>query len=300
VRGSHIVLPSFAGAPDAAVYTEAIDGRPIFVIPWNQQILVGTTEVPDRSDPGGVHPSADEVDYLLRSLLSLFPQLKISRDDISYSFAGVRPLPFSPTKNPSALSRKHYLHDHAREGAAQMISVIGGKLTTAGSLARECTAKIGLRIAAPSLMVVSEDSVDPMFEQWVIEVVEAGGISTDVGRGIVEWYGKRAMAVAHSARDSAEMRMPLCSHSTHIVAETVDAFRNQCACTLADVLLRRVPVALGACWSSSCSREAATRIGVVMGWSEERVAVELEAFETECAGFLRKTTSSAASLEAKA
>jgi glycerol-3-phosphate dehydrogenase len=300
VRGSHIVLPRFAGAPSAAVYTEAVDGRPIFVIPWNQQILVGTTEVPDRGDPGCVKPAADEVDYLVRSLLSLFPQLKISRDDIRYSFAGVRPLPFSPAKNPSAVSRKHYLHDHAAEGAAQMISVIGGKLTTAGSLARECAAKIGLRIAPPTLTVISEDSVDPMIESWVIEVAEAGGISTDVGHGIVEWYGKRALAVARSARDSAEMRMPLCSHSTHIVAETVDAFSNQCACTLADVLLRRVPVALGACWSSSCSREAATRIGAVMGWSEERVAVELEAFELECAGFLQKTTPSAASLEAKA
>src|SRR5882724_12781083 len=48
IRGSHIVLPRFAGAPAAAVYTEAVDKRPIFVIPWNEQVLVGTTEVSDR------------------------------------------------------------------------------------------------------------------------------------------------------------------------------------------------------------------------------------------------------------
>ena len=46
VRGSHIVLPRFAGAPDAAVSAEATDGRPIFLIPWNEQILAGATEVP--------------------------------------------------------------------------------------------------------------------------------------------------------------------------------------------------------------------------------------------------------------
>ena len=57
VRGSHIVLPRFAGAPDAAVYTEAVDKRPIFVIPWNEQVLVGTTEVSDQSDPAKVQPS---------------------------------------------------------------------------------------------------------------------------------------------------------------------------------------------------------------------------------------------------
>ena len=61
VRGSHIVLPRFAGAPDAAVYTEAVDKRPIFVIPWNEQVLVGTTEVADQGDPGKVQPSPEEI-----------------------------------------------------------------------------------------------------------------------------------------------------------------------------------------------------------------------------------------------
>jgi glycerol-3-phosphate dehydrogenase len=272
------------------VYTEAVDGRPIFVIPWNEQVLVGTTEVPDGSDPGRVQPSAVEIDYLLRSFLHLFPRVRVSRYDIRYVFAGVRPLPFSPKENPSAVSRKHYLHDHSTDGAAQMISVIGGKLTTAGSLARECAAKIGVKITAPTLAVASEDSVDPMLEQWMLEVAEAGGFGADAARGIVGWYGKRALAVASKARGVGEMRAPLCPHTPHIVAEALDAFSNECACTLADVLLRRVPVALGACWSSACSRDAAARIGVVMGWSEERVALELETFESERDGFLRKAS----------
>src|SRR5262249_32052307 len=142
VRGSHIVLPRFAGAPDAAVYTEASDRRPVFIIPWNGQVLVGTTEVPDQGDPGKAVPSQEEVEYLLRSLLNLFPRVKLSARDIRYTFAGVRPLPSSSDTKLSAVSRKHYLHDHAADGAAHMISVIGGKLTTAGQVARECAAKI--------------------------------------------------------------------------------------------------------------------------------------------------------------
>jgi glycerol-3-phosphate dehydrogenase len=300
VRGSHIVLPKFPGAPEAAVYTEAVDGRPIFVIPWNEQMLVGTTEVPDGSDPARAQPSAEEIDYLLRSLLDLFPRVRVSKDDIHYAFAGVRPLPFSPKKNPSAVSRKHYLHDHTAEGAAQMISVIGGKLTTAGSLARECAGKIGVKITPLALAITSSDVIDPTLEHWTVEVAEAGGISADAARGIVEWYGKRALVVALGARARAEMRTPLCPHTRHIVAEAADAFSNECACTLADVLLRRVPVALGACWSPLCSRDAATRIGAVMGWSEERAALELEAFESERDGFLQKASQARATLEAKA
>jgi glycerol-3-phosphate dehydrogenase len=298
VRGSHIVLPAFAGAPKAAVYTEAVDGRPIFVIPWNEQVLVGTTEVPDKSDPARVQPSADEIDYLLRSFLHLFPRVTVSQGDIHYAFAGIRPLPFSPRKNPSAVSRKHYLHDHTADGAAQMISVIGGKLTTAGSLARECAAKIGIDTALPTLAINCEGCVDPMVEQWVVEVGEAGRISADAARGIVEWYGKRALSVAAWARDGAEMRAPLCPHTGHIAAEAVDAFRNECAGTLADVLLRRVPVALGACWSSSCSRTATSRIAAALGWTEAQAAAELEAFETERDQFLRKASQTGTALEA--
>src|SRR3984957_19126495 len=57
VRGSHIVLPRFPGAPSSALYAEAADGRPVFVLPWNEQVLVGTTEVPDTADPGRTAPS---------------------------------------------------------------------------------------------------------------------------------------------------------------------------------------------------------------------------------------------------
>jgi len=50
--------------------------------------------------------------------------------------------------------------------------------------------------------------------------------------------------------------------------------------------LRRVPAALGPCWSETCSREAALRIGAVMGWNDEAVGANLEALEMERSAFL--------------
>ena len=213
----------------------------------------------------------------------------------------MRPLPFAPKEKAAAVSRKHYLHDHRHDGAAQMISVIGGKLTTAAQLAREYAAKIGVRSDKPrDLAVVSGDNLDPVLDQWVVDIASAGGISEDSARGVVEWHGKRALTIARMAISSAELRAPLCQHSEHIVAEAVDAFSNECAVTMADVLLRRVPVALGACWSEMCSRDAAARIGAVMGWNEHQAAAELEAFETERAVFLRKPSALNVVLEAAA
>jgi glycerol-3-phosphate dehydrogenase len=96
------------------------------------------------------------------------------------------------------------------------------------------------------------------------------------------------------------MRAPLCSHTQHIVAEAVYALAHEHAITLADVLLRRVPVALGRCWSAACSREAALRIGAVVGWRDNETAAELEAFETERSAFLRKPSRTQSMLEAAA
>ena len=301
VRGSHIVLPRFSGAPSAALYTEAADGRPVFVLPWNEQVMVGTTEVPDTGDPGRTAPSNEEIEYLLRTVAKLFPKAKLSAHDIKYAFAGVRPLPNSPGNKASAVTRRHFLHDHTAEGAARLISVIGGKLTTAASLARECARKIGIAVPEPSMVAMGPgSSLDPMLDQEVTNVARAGSVSEETARGMMEWHGPRAMDIARMALVSAELRAPICPHSSHIVAEVVEAYRKEFAVTLGDVLLRRIPVALGACWSESCSREAALRIGAVLGWNEQDLGSNLESFETERTAFLKKPSRGASALEAAA
>ncbi|HEX6502953.1 MAG TPA: glycerol-3-phosphate dehydrogenase/oxidase [Terriglobales bacterium] len=290
VRGSHIVLPTFRGAPEAAIFTEAVDGRPIFVIPWNGQLMVGTTEVPDNGDPGKSQPSLEEIDYLLKSLRTLLPQAPVGAADIRYAFAGVRPLPFVGKKRPGAVTRRHFLHDHANDGAHQMISIIGGKLTTAGELARQCARKIGIKVPEPrgiGFLPYGEASLD----DFVAEVASAAGISEDSAEGIAEWYGSKSLEIARLARSGADMKAKLCDHTGHIVAEAAYAFQNEYAFKLGDVLLRRVPVALGGCWSEECSRMAAGRIGAALGWTESQVKSELEQFESERNGFLVKPQS---------
>ncbi len=301
VRGSHIILPRFAGAPTAAIYTEAADGRPVFVLPWNEQLMVGSTEVADAGDPGRTAPSGQEITYLLNTAAKLFPKAKLTAHDIKYAFAGVRPLPHAPGDNPSAVSRRHFLHDHTDEGAARMISVIGGKLTTAPSLARECARKIGIAVEEPKAVAVGPgSSLDPMLDQEVIEIARAGSVSEETARGMMEWHGHCAMDIARMALVSAELRAPICPHTSHIVAEVVEAYRKEFAVSLGYVLLRRVPVALGACWSESCSREAALRIGAVMGWGEQEFGANLESFEMERAAFLHRPTAQTPTLEAAA
>ena len=289
VRGSHLVLPRFPGAPQSAVYTEALDGRPIFVIPWNGELLVGTTEVDDTGDPGSTQPSEPEIDYLLASAQRLFPAVALGRDDIRYATAGVRPLPFSPGNPLAAITRRHVLHDHRDDGVAGMISMIGGKLTTAAAVARECARKIGIEVAEPQFdAVVEAGEVETAVSSCLGEAGAGGQVTPEMARAAVSWFGHAGVDVVRSAARDERLGAPICDGSLHMVAEAVHALRNECAVTLGDVLLRRAPVALAGRWSKEQTRQAAERIGAAAGWSEERVVCEVEEFENEREQFLVK------------
>lgn len=294
VRGSHIVLRRFPEAPNAALYAMASDGRPIFIIPWNAQVLVGTTEVPDRGDPSKAAPTAAEIDYLLRNVNVIFPTARLTLSDIHFAYAGIRPLPYVKDAAPSAVTRKAILWDHKNDNLSGMISVIGGKLTTAASLARRCARAMGFR-PEPQLAVAvaagSASGVESALWQWAKTIARNSGLPDSVAHQIAAWHGPRAMCIVRTALDHPGARQPLCPHTNHIVAEAVNALRYEYAVTLSDVLLRRVPVALGACWSDECSRDAAQAIGHAMGWSKDEIARQCETLQQERSQFLLKPES---------
>ncbi len=297
VRGSHIVVHRCPGAPPAALYAEGPDRRPMFVIPWNGQMLVGTTEVADNSDPGVAAPSRDEIAYLLRCVNNLFPAGGVAAADVKYAYAGVRPLPYAAGASLAAVTRRHHLHDHAHDGVAGMLSIIGGKLTTATSLARECARRLGIRVPEPERALLAGpngEELQAVLDDWTASVAAAGDFERATAEAIVAFFGPDAQAIAQSAASSAALHATLCPHTHHIVAEAAFALEHECAVTLADVLLRRVPVALGACWSDECTQTAATRIGRAVGWDADRIASEIENFQSESSRFLRRPASAAA------
>lgn len=289
VRGAHIVLPQFHGISTTGVYTEAVDRRPFFVIPWNGQVLVGTTEVADSGNPDNTQPSADEIEYLFTSFSRLFPHAGLSRADIRYSFAGVRPLPYSPGKKMASITRRHIIHNHQEDGASGMLSIIGGKLTTAMTLAREVARELGMHVKEPANIFAAPapaNGIESSFRHWARLVACKAAIPESCAQAVAGWHGRYALTIAQAASFNPKLRLPLCEHTCHIVAEAAEAVRHEFAVTLADILLRRVPVALGACWSEPCSYQAASRIGSALGWSESRINTEFENFEAEREKFL--------------
>lgn len=139
-KGSHLISfhPGLRQMlSKGGVYAEADDGRPVFLLPFGDCCLIGTTDIFFDDDPAKAQASEEELDYLVNVVNSLFPQTKFSRQDIECHYCGVRPLPYRESgKSAASVTRNHILHEHPDQ-PWPMLSIIGGKLTTCRSLAEE-------------------------------------------------------------------------------------------------------------------------------------------------------------------
>jgi len=182
-----------------------------------------------------------------------------------------------------------------------MISVIGGKLTTAASLARKCAKALGIRpspVSKALVPITSANGIETTVRQWASAMARYTGVPPTLAQQTASLYGPSALAILRIAASDEKMMKPLCPHTQHVVAEAVHALRSEHAVMLADILLRRVPVALGAYWSSECTRAAAKSIGATVGWDEEEIEWQIETAELERTAFLRKPAAAALPREA--
>lgn len=246
-KGSHIVVPVFAGAPEDAVYAEAAaDGRPFFVIPWNGQFLIGTTDIRYTGDPEDVTAGDEEIDYLLSETNRLFPQAGLSRRDIHYAYTGVRPLPRHESGPESAISRKHIIKKH-RVLARGLVSVIGGKLTTYRNLAEQTVnyvnKKTGMKGTAcrtrsrPLPGASGIDTAGRALER--IATLSAAG-----RRRLLGIYGGRAKQIVALAESAAELAVPLDVEKSVIAAEVAYVIAREYPVTLTDIVYRRMMLGL--------------------------------------------------------
>ncbi len=141
VQGAHLVV---RGAIESGIYyvEAARDGRAVFVMPWQGNTLVGTTETPFKGDPADVRVLPGEEQYLTEVLYAHFP--RFAREPIIDSFAGLRVLPVG-RDTTFKRSRETVLHpDRARR--PRLLTLYGGKLTTYRS-----TAEKVMKLVASSL-----------------------------------------------------------------------------------------------------------------------------------------------------
>lgn len=141
VKGSHIVVPKhFPG--DHAYTFQTADGRVVFAIPYEENFtLIGTTEEDFTADPGTAAISENEVRYLC-DVISSYSTKPLSPADVVWTYAGVRPLVADGVESASKTTREYKLALEDEDGAAPVVHILGGKLTTYRTLATKVVDKL--------------------------------------------------------------------------------------------------------------------------------------------------------------
>ena len=141
VQGSHIVVRKLYDHDRCYIFQNA-DGRIIFAIPYERDFtLIGTTDTDYRGDPRAVAASESEIDYLCAAASEYF-SAPIRREDVVWTYSGVRPLYDDGASSAQEATRDYVLVLDAPEAAAPLLSVFGGKITTYRRLAEAALARL--------------------------------------------------------------------------------------------------------------------------------------------------------------
>jgi glycerol-3-phosphate dehydrogenase len=283
-KGSHVVVAPFPGAPASAVYLEAVsDRRPFFVIPWNGNYLIGTTDVRFEGDPDEVCCEDWEIDYLLTETNRAFPAALLTHDHVLYTYSGVRPLAFTTDEDEESITRRHFIREHPR--VRNLISIVGGKLTTYRSLAEECVDLVFRQLRRESLQINTARVALPGALNFASVEREFRELPVNVRERLLRVYGSRAAEVLELAKRDEELAKPFSKDGNALAAEVIFAFEREFAKTLADCFLRRTMIGLNADLGLG-EIEAAAEIGKrFLGWSDQRAREEIESYRTELAKF---------------
>jgi glycerol-3-phosphate dehydrogenase len=309
-KGSHIIVDPFPGAPKReTLYVEARkDGRPYFINPWNGRYLIGTTDIRYEGDLDRVVADEEEIDYLLDETNRLIPRARLTREDVLFTYSGVRPLPYSPEGEEGGITRSHVVYDHEEgrsvaggrlevqgggPGAKGLLSIVGGKLTTYPTLSRQTVDMVYDKLGseAPESRadkIPLPGGATPDFDAFAAEFKATSGLADELAERLLRLYGARAPDVLALASDDPSLRIPLTPSATVesglMGAEVLYAFHHEMAQTLPDVLLRRTMVGMGPRVGLDVD-EAAAKVAVKhLDWDEERAEREVQDFR----GFIKR------------
>jgi glycerol-3-phosphate dehydrogenase len=142
-KGIHLVIDRRRlPVPSAVVITAG--KRILFVLPWGERVIIGTTDTDFHGKPEEVAVDAVDVAYVLRTVNEFFPSVALRDADILSSWAGLRPLIANPDGSPSDISREHQI----KSPEPGWWDIAGGKLTTYRLMAEQAVDQIARHLGS--------------------------------------------------------------------------------------------------------------------------------------------------------
>jgi glycerol-3-phosphate dehydrogenase len=288
-KGIHIIVPRDRLRNREAVVIESRrDGRNMFVIPWGNLSLVGTTDTDYQGDLNHIPATKEDIGYLLEALDQTYPDSHITKDDIISLYASVRPLAAELGVSEDAVSRDQLIF----ESNSGLVSMIGGKLTTHRSMAKALVDQVSSTLereySTPSKHGCETsrfmlDYNEEELKQAVENLIQTSGLDAEIATHLAEAYGPGAKKVLEIIHDDPQLSSRIAPETPYIVGEILFAVRYEMAMRLIDFMFRRTQIAYRLRdHGRSVAQNLADIMSKELGWSAETLAKEMSQFDIEC------------------
>ena len=236
-KGAHIM---FRLPPECAltgVCTHTTEREPFYLIPWRGMHYAGPTDTAYDGDIDDIRATEEEVQHLVHQVNTLLPGVNLNREDVLFSWAGVRPMTYSPD-DPMGL-RGHRLHDLGSEGMPNVFNMTSSPI-------------LSHRLAGQQLCQALKSRVSPSGEQQTI-------------------------SYAAKTRPAAPDSPALLNHWPEVrIADLRHAAEHEQPATLEDLLFRRVGAGWTETMAREGARVAAEAVADILDWDETRTEKEIE------------------------
>lgn len=281
-KGVHIVVPKERVRGRTGLFLRTKESV-LFVIPWPDAWVIGTTDTPyggDRLDPS---PTPADIDYILDQANQIL-RSRLTRDDVLASYAGLRPL-LQPLKGEVTRSAKVSREHAVAQVAPGLVSIAGGKLTTYRVMAEDAVDfAIGAERAAAQPSVTRRI---PLVGAVGYEVArnQAAAFARRMGwdQATVEHllgrYGSELPVLADMIADEPSLGRPLAGAPRFLRAEVAFAVQREGALHLGDVLDQRLRLGHRmADGGAAVIDEVGDLVAPLLGWDDDRLRAEKSAY----------------------
>ena len=230
-KGIHVIYPG--RLTNYAIIASAIDGRDIFIAPQQNETWIGTTDDDYWGDLDDIPVLEDEIRYLVNGVASIFPVIREHR--ISRTIVGCRPTLYEYGKTESSLSREHELFDHGEDGAANFMTLGGGKLASYRVIAQEVADIVCKRLG---IRGESDTHANPMPGGEDHDLTAAAfteiGLDAYAANRILFRHGSRAHRILEMMRSEPRTRAIVDADEPVTEAELRHVIRKELVQTLDD------------------------------------------------------------------
>ena len=280
-KGSHIVVPGSAIKSETGVIIKT-EVSVLFIIPWGDKWIVGTTDTDYQSDPNLPLASREDVTYIINQANRVL-EPKLDRSQVIGVFAGLRPLVSTDPDSPTTeLSREHVV-DHPVPG---FVTIAGGKYTTYRVMAEDAVdvAVTDLKRIVPdscteSLPIIGAEGYE-VLRNKAVEFATQAGVSVETITHLIDRYGSLFEEVLELGSKDRSLLDPILAHLPYLKAEIVYAAGYEGALSVSDVLSRRTRIEFeDRDQGLKVAVEVSKLIGAQLGWSELEREASLNDYE---------------------